>query len=53
MKILASTNNVLFIHCLLSILTAWKNTYLKNYSKNFNALILTPYSYSKEATNCT
>ena len=33
--------------------TAWKNTYLKNYSKTFNALILTPYSYPKQTIYCT
>ena len=33
--------------------TAWKNTCLKSYSKNFNALILTPHSYPKQTTNCT
>ena len=33
-------------------ITAWQNTYLKNYSKTFNALILTPYSYPKQTTYC-
>ena len=37
MKVPASTNNVLFIQ-------------LKNYSKTFNALISTPYSYPKQTT---
>ena len=40
----------LYKQCFVYFITAWKNTCLKNYSKFFNALILTPYSYPKQTT---
>ena len=43
----------LYQQCFVYSITAWKNTYLKNYSKTFNALILTPYSYPKQTTYFT
>ena len=39
--------------CSVYSIAAWKSTYLKNYSKTFNALILTRYSYPKQTTYCT
>ena len=38
--------------CFLYSKSAWKKTYLKNYSKTFSALILTPYSYPRQTTYC-
>ena len=43
----------LYSQCFVYSITSWKNTYLKNYSKTFNALILAPYSYPKQTTYCT
>ena len=43
----------LYWPCFVNSITAWRNTYLKNDSKTFNALILTPYSYTKQTTYCT
>ena len=42
----------LYQQCFVYSITARKNTYLKNYFKTFNALILTPYSYPKQTTYC-
>ena len=39
--------------CFVYSITAYKNTYLKNYSKTSNAIILAPYRYTKKATHCT
>ena len=43
----------LYSQCFVYSITSWKNTYLKNYSKTFNALNLTSYSYPKQTTYCT
>ena len=39
--------------CFVYSITTWKNTYLKNSSKTFHALISTPYNYPKQTTCCT
>ena len=44
----SSSTNICFAYSI----TAWKNTYLKNYSKTFNALILTPHSYPMKTIHC-
>ena len=46
-------SSILYWQCFAYSITAWKNTYLKNYSKTFNGLILTPYSYPKQTTHWT
>ena len=43
----------LYYQCFIYSITAWKNTYLKNYSITSNALILKRYSYPKQVTYCT
>ena len=47
--------NEIFLHwqSFVYSITTWKNTFLKNYSKTFNAIIIIPYSYPKQTTYWT
>ena len=49
----SNESSSLLKQCFVYSITTWKNSYLKNYSKTLNALILTTYSYPKQTAHCT